>query len=59
MEGFWGTLKSEMYIGFKWDNETILCNTIEAYIKFYNEERFQYNLNGMTPNEFRNHAINF
>ena len=58
MEGFWGTLKSEMYYGFKWTDEKILRDTIEEYIRFYNEDRFQYNLNGMTPNEFRNHAIN-
>ena len=58
MEGFWGTLKSEMYYGFKWTDEKILRDSIKKYIKFYNEGRFQYNLNGMTPNEFRNHSKN-
>ena len=56
MEGFWGTLKSEMFYGIKYDNEELLRNKIIEYIEFYNNERFQAKLKGMTPNEFRNHA---
>ena len=29
---------------------------ITKYINFYNNERFQVNLKGMTPNQFGNHA---
>ena len=56
MEGFWGTLKSEMFYGIKYDNEELLRNKIIEYINFYNNERFQAKLKSMTPNEFRNHA---
>lgn len=56
MEGFWGTLKSEMFYGMHWKDEKELRNKIIKYIDFYNTERFQENLNGMTPIEFRNHA---
>ena len=56
MEGFWGTLKSEMFYGIKWNDETKLREAINKYINFYNNERFQANLKGMTPNQFGNHA---
>jgi transposase InsO family protein len=56
MEGFWGTLKSEMFYGIKYDDETAIKNAIIEYIDFYNNKRFQANLKGMTPTQFRNHA---
>lgn len=56
MEGFWGTLKSEMFYGINYDDEASLNEAITKYIKFYNNERFQGKLKGMTPNQFGNHA---
>ena len=56
MEGFWGTLKSEMFYGIKFNDEEQLRQRIIEYIDFYNNERFQANLKGMTPNQFGNHA---
>ena len=56
MEGFWGTLKSEMFYGIRWDDEESLRNAIVKYIDFYNNERLQANLNGMTPIQFGNHT---
>ena len=56
MEAFWGTLKSEMFYGVKFDNLLILKRKIEEYIYFYNNFRLQSNLKGMTPNEHRYHA---
>jgi transposase InsO family protein len=56
MEGFWGTLKSEMFYGLRWDDEESLKQAIIEYIDFYNNERLQAKLKGMTPNQFRNHA---
>lgn len=53
MEGFWGTLKSEMFYDIKWDDEAKLREAIAKYINFYNNERFQEKLKGMTPNQFR------
>ena len=34
MEGFWGTLKSEMFHGIRYDNEKQLIKAIENYIDF-------------------------
>lgn len=56
MEAFWGTLKSEMFYGVKFDNLLILKRKIEEYIFFYNNFRLQSNLKGMTPNEHRYHT---
>ena len=41
MEGFWGTLKSEMFYDIKWNDEAKLREAITKYINFYNNERFQ------------------
>ena len=56
MEGFWGTLKSEMFYGIRYDNEKLLKDKIKEYIFMYNNWRLQENL-GMTPNQFRYHTI--
>lgn len=57
MEGFFGTLKTEMYYLNIYHNEKDLIKAISEYIDFYNNARFQKNLKGMTPLEFRNHAF--
>lgn len=56
MEGFWGTLKSEMYYLQKFETYTELSDAIDEYIHFYNYERYQKKLNGLAPMEFRNQA---
>ena len=56
MEGFLGTLKPEMFYVIKWNDETKLLETIPKFINFYNNERFQEKLKGMTPTQFGNHA---
>lgn len=56
MEGFWGILKSESFYGLHFDDEKSLRNKIEDYIFFYNNERLQSNLKGMTPNYIRYHS---
>ena len=56
MEGFWGTLKAELFYGIKWNDEAKLREAITKYINFYNNERFQEKLKGMTPTQFGNHA---
>lgn len=58
MEAFWGTLKSEMFYGIKFDSLDDLQSKIEEYIYYYNNERLQSKLKGMTPNEYRNHSYN-
>ncbi len=49
MEGFSGTLKSELFYGIKWNDKAKLREAINKYINFYNNERFQAKLKGMTP----------
>lgn len=56
MEGFFGTLKTEMFYGKKFNTLEELKKKIIEYIEFYNEKRFQKRLKCMTPIEFRNHA---
>lgn len=56
MEGFFGTLKTEMFYGKRFKTLEELRAKIVEYIKFYNEERFQKRLGCMAPLEYRNHA---
>ena len=57
MEGFWGTLKSEMYYLNQFHTKKDLEQAIHEYIKFYNNERFQDKLKDLTPIEYRNQAL--
>ncbi len=57
MEAFWGTLKCEMYNLNKFYSIEQLKMAIEEYIKFYNNQRFQPVLKGLTPKQFRNQAL--
>ncbi|MEA4888381.1 MAG: IS3 family transposase [Clostridiaceae bacterium] len=57
MEGFWGTLKAEMYHLNRFYDYDNLRSAVENYIHFYNFERYQKNLNGLTPLEFRSQAM--
>ena len=56
MEAFWGTLKSEMFYGIKFDDLDSLKNKIEEYINFYNNFRLQSKLKEMAPLEYRHHS---
>jgi transposase InsO family protein len=53
MEAFWGTLKAEMYYLRHFDSCESLERAIEQYISFYNNSRYQQNLGGLAPLEFR------
>jgi len=52
IEGFWGTLKSEMFYGIHFKDEFSLRSKIQEYIFDYNNWRLQKKL-GTTPNQFR------
>jgi transposase InsO family protein len=54
MEGFFGTLKTEMFYGRKFDSLEALKNKIKTYIQFYNNKRFQKKLGCLAPMEYRN-----
>ena len=56
MESFWGTLKWEKYYLHKYHTFEALHQAIEEYIRFYNNERYQGKLNGLSPLEFRAQA---
>ena len=57
MEGFWGILKAEMYDLENFTRGSTLIEKIEDYIRYYNTERYQEKLKGLTPSEYRNQAI--
>ena len=53
MESFWGTLKCEKYYLHKYDSFEQLSSAIDHYIQFYNYDRYQKRLNGLSPMEYR------
>jgi len=56
IEAFWGTLKVEKYYLHKYETFEALQSAIDEYIQFYNNERYQETLNGLSPLEFRSQA---
>ncbi len=56
MESFWGTLKCEKYYLHKYKAFDELEQAIDDYIHFYNHERLQKRLNGLTPMEYKSKA---
>jgi putative transposase len=56
MESFWGTLKCEKYYLHTYRTFEQLKSDIDDYIHFYNYERLQAKLNGLSPMEFRTKA---
>jgi transposase InsO family protein len=57
IEGFWGIIKSEMYYLRRFHDFDELQQAIDTYIEFYNTERLQEKLNGLTPIEYRNQTL--
>jgi len=53
MESFWGTLKCEKYYLHKYETFEDLERAIDEYIQFYNQDRYQERLNGLSPVEYR------
>ncbi|RFB09083.1 IS3 family transposase [Bacillus sp. HNG] len=53
MESFWGTLKCEKYYLRKYETFKELSKAIDEYIYFYNHNRYQKRLNGLSPMEYR------
>lgn len=54
MEGFWGTMKCESYYLHRHDSFESAKDDVDRYILFYNANRPQKNLGGLSPEEFRN-----
>ncbi len=57
MEGFFGTLKSEMFHEKKFETLEALKEKITEYIEFYNKDRYQKKLKCLAPIEYRNQAL--
>ncbi len=57
MEGFWGTLKCEMYYLSKFNIYEELELAVEEYIYFYNNSRYQKKFKGLAPLQMRNQAL--
>jgi transposase InsO family protein len=53
MEGFWGSLKCEMYYLGNFKDYASLVAAIERYIYFYNHQRRQKKLNKLPPMTYR------
>jgi len=51
MEGYRGIIKSEMYYLKKFTSKENLIDTIDAYIVYYNTQRYRFRLKCMTPIE--------
>lgn len=57
MESFFARLKTECYLGERFKTFAQLKNVIDEYIRYYNEERIQLKLNGLSPIQYRNQSL--
>ncbi|WP_408933190.1 IS3 family transposase [Corynebacterium marquesiae] len=57
MENFFGHLKTEMYHGEVFDTVEDFNQAIDEYIQWYNTERIQQRLKGLTPMHYRNQTL--
>jgi transposase InsO family protein/transposase-like protein len=54
-EGFFGRVKNEMFYGRSWVGVSVdeFVNTLDAYLRWYNETRIKMSLGAMSPVEYR------
>ena len=59
MENFFGRMKNEMFYGHEYEFTSIkhLIQEIKDYIYYYNNERIQVKLKGLTPLQYRNQSL--
>ena len=55
MEGFFGRLKNEFFHHREWSGVTVpeFCRMLDAYLRYYNEERPKEKLGSMSPMQYR------
>ena len=58
MESFFGRLKTECYYGKRFETFEQLEKTIHEYIHYYNHERIQGKLKGLSPVNYRTQSLN-
>ena len=54
-EGFFGRLKTELFYPRDWQNTTVdqFIQTVDSYIRWYNEKRIKISLGSLSPVEYR------
>ena len=59
MENFFGKMKNEMFYGHEYEFASLeqLQKSMEEYINYYNNERIQSKLKGLTPCQARSQAL--
>jgi transposase InsO family protein/transposase-like protein len=59
MENFFGKMKNEMFYGHEFEFKTLdeLEKAMEEYILYYNNERIQVRLKGLTPCQYRSQTL--
>lgn len=57
MEGFFGHLKDEFFRNQTFESFTEFKVKLTAYIQYWNTQRYQAKLKGMTPVQYRGHCI--
>lgn len=57
MENFFGHLKEEMFHHDEFESIAVLEAELHDYIAWYNQERVSLTLEGMSPMEYRSHAL--
>lgn len=59
MENFFGKMKNEMFYGHEYEFKTLeqLKQAMEEYINYYNNERIQVKLKGLTPCQARSQSL--
>ena len=59
MENFFGKMKNEMFYGHEYEFKSLdqLQKAMEEYIDYYNNERIQVKLKGLTPCQARNQSL--
>lgn len=58
MESFFGRMKTECYFGNRFETRAELKQTIHNYLYYYNNERIQVKLKGLSPVEYRTQSLN-
>ena len=59
MENFFGKMKNEMFYGHEYEFTSLeqLQKSMKEYISYYNTERIQTKLKGLTPCQARSQAL--
>lgn len=57
IENFFGHLKTEMYHGENFASVSELCQAVDDYIFWYNNDRLQQRFKGLAPMQYRSQAL--